>query len=156
MHYSYRGDTPIDWNNFPERIRLSSGFTRTSKETFTQEEIIDAGYHIVEDPPVVENIYKNYVKWNSDELTWQVIEYNYDEKVNEVNIFTTHVQNQIDIAVETYERDLRLGKTSEYDIEKLRQLYLELDSIKNQEDYPYFIVWPDFSHLKGLTTYVKS
>ncbi len=45
--FSYNGEYPIDWDNIPERIRLSNGNTRTNKTTYTQEELIDAGYKIV-------------------------------------------------------------------------------------------------------------
>ena len=47
--YSENGTKwPIDWSQFPNRIRLSNGMTRTDNSTFTQEEIKDAGWFFVE------------------------------------------------------------------------------------------------------------
>jgi hypothetical protein len=49
--YSYKGEGPITWDQLPNRIRLSNGFTRTDKETFTQDELRDAGYASVDRYP---------------------------------------------------------------------------------------------------------
>lgn len=48
--YSYKGNIPAE---LPERIRLSNGMTRTDSSTFTEEEIADAGYILVDDPPEI-------------------------------------------------------------------------------------------------------
>ena len=45
--YSYKGRYPVDWNEIPDRIRLSNGNTKTDKTTFTLEELIDAGYKVI-------------------------------------------------------------------------------------------------------------
>lgn len=47
-HYSHNGSCPAP---LPFRIRLSNGFTRTDPDTFTDDEIFDAGYTAVPDPP---------------------------------------------------------------------------------------------------------
>ena len=44
---------PVSWDNLSNRIRLSNGTTRTDKETFTEDELKDAGY-------VFTDIYPNY------------------------------------------------------------------------------------------------
>jgi hypothetical protein len=73
--YSYKGLYPIEWGEIPNRIRLSNGNTRTDKETFTEDELKDAGY-------VFTDIYPNYndethfCDWNSD-TGWLISEYHY-------------------------------------------------------------------------------
>tara|TARA_R100001510_G_scaffold37716_1_gene34058 strand:+ start:2597 stop:2878 length:282 start_codon:yes stop_codon:yes gene_type:complete len=49
-NYVYEGDYPLDWDDMPNRIRLSNGNTKTNKTTFTQEDLKDAGYKIVKVP----------------------------------------------------------------------------------------------------------
>ncbi len=48
--FSFKGEYPIEWEEVPERIRLSDGSTRTDKSTFTEDEIKDAGYSIISIP----------------------------------------------------------------------------------------------------------
>ena len=50
-YYSKNGDYPI--NGLPYRIVLPNGLTRTDPSTFTSDEIADAGYYVVADPPAV-------------------------------------------------------------------------------------------------------
>lgn len=52
MLYSFNGEYP---NILPFRIKLSNGLTRTDPSTFTESEIIDAGYISVLEPPIIEN-----------------------------------------------------------------------------------------------------
>ena len=59
MLYTLNGSYPAE---IPFRIRLSDGTTRTDPSTFTEEEIIDAGYIEVSDPPVPD--YPNKLDWN--------------------------------------------------------------------------------------------
>ncbi len=42
--YSVDNCYPLHWSELPNRIRLSDGKTRTDKDTFTEEELKDAGY----------------------------------------------------------------------------------------------------------------
>ena len=76
--YSYQGQEPQE---LPERIRLSGGRTRTDSSTFTEEEIIDAGftgpYERPEYNSEIETQSWNYKlkKWDTiaipDEVFWQ-------------------------------------------------------------------------------------
>ena len=63
--YSKNGMYP---GALPDTIFLSDGRSRTDKNTFTEEEIRDAGYVEVELPPAVE--YPNQIEWNSTNLEW--------------------------------------------------------------------------------------
>lgn len=58
MVYTNNGSYPAE---LPFRIVLSNGSTRTDPSTFTAEEIADAGYLLVDDPPSYE--YPNKLEW---------------------------------------------------------------------------------------------
>lgn len=66
--YTLNGSYPAP---IPERIRLSDGSTRSDSSTFDQDEIQDAGYVEVPNPPVAS--YPNKLNWNSETLEWEVI-----------------------------------------------------------------------------------
>lgn len=42
--YSLDSRYPLHWSELPNRIRLSDGKTRTDRDTFTADELRDAGY----------------------------------------------------------------------------------------------------------------
>ena len=66
MLYSFKGQFP---QVLPNRIILSNGLSRTDKTTFTPEEILDAGYIKVDDPPVKTNMYQ-VVTWSGTQ--WDI------------------------------------------------------------------------------------
>ena len=47
--YSYKTEYPT--TKIPEMITLSDGSTRTDSSTFTSDELLDAGYVEVSNPP---------------------------------------------------------------------------------------------------------
>src|SRR6056297_564707 len=57
--YSHNGSYPTV---LPNRIVLSNGMSRTDKTTFTPEEIADAGWVAVTDPPTA--TWPNRLDWN--------------------------------------------------------------------------------------------
>lgn len=59
MLYSYKGAYPTQ---LPNRIVLSDGTSRTDRATFTAEEIVDAGWVEVANPPEV--TYPNKLYWS--------------------------------------------------------------------------------------------
>jgi len=63
--YSHNGEWP---RQLPNRIVLSNGKTRTDKTTFTAEEIADAGWIEVSNPPSV--TYPNKLDWDGN--NWSV------------------------------------------------------------------------------------
>lgn len=67
MLYSLNNQYP---KPLPFRIKLSDGRTRTDPSTFTDDEIADSGYVLVDNPP---NITTNQVlSWSSETLSWNV------------------------------------------------------------------------------------
>lgn len=65
--YSYKTSYP---QPLPFRIRLPNGQTRTDPSTFTAEEIADAGYIAVNDPPEITTT--QVLTWNSETVSWEV------------------------------------------------------------------------------------
>lgn len=61
MLYTLNGAYP---GTLPERIRLSNGLTRTDSVTFTPEELLDAGYTPVPNPPEYNKLLQ-VLEWNS-------------------------------------------------------------------------------------------
>lgn len=70
--YSYKGAWPTQ---LPNRLKFSDGTTKTDKSTFTQEEIANAGWVEVPNPPIA--YYPNKLEWVNGE--WNVREPNASE-----------------------------------------------------------------------------
>lgn len=143
IFYSHNGDYPAP---IPFRIRLSNGYTRTDPSTFTEEEILDAGYvKITQERPTLLNRYQK-VEWSGTE--WILIEMSEDEKntVDEIqwsNIRSLRDQKINDLMwrVQRYESEIRQGLTPKDDITVLDIYVQALRDITKQED-PYNILWP--------------
>lgn len=72
--YSLNGKEP---QPLPESIRMPSGSTRTDSNTFTTEELTEAGYVLVNGEKPIPTIYEKVI-WNG--TNWEVIEMTDDEK----------------------------------------------------------------------------
>tara|TARA_B100001094_G_scaffold268167_1_gene271756 strand:+ start:486 stop:968 length:483 start_codon:yes stop_codon:yes gene_type:complete len=103
--YSYNLNTP---ETLPDRIVLSSGYTRTDPETFTDAEILDAGYVAAPDKPDC-NIKTHKVLWVNTE--WITYELNDEEKAEiketEWRRANPEISQQQWAALKTY-RDTRI------------------------------------------------
>lgn len=88
MLYSKNGSYPAP---IPFRIKLSDGRTRTDPTSFTTEEIADAGYIEVDDPPTVTNI--EILKWTGTD--WLVRNKTEEELQNEANVRKNELSEQI-------------------------------------------------------------
>ena len=95
--YSYKTEYPS--SEIPERIRLSDGSTRTDSSTFTSDELVDAGYVEVSNPPdfnqETHKLVWSGTEWQTISLTeseistrnatrWQEIRETRDAKIKEV------------------------------------------------------------------------
>ena len=132
--YSFKGARPTQ---LPNRIKLSNGFTRTDKSTFTEEEIADAGWMIVNDPPVAE--YPNKLEWvNGD---WLVREPNESEVAIKWQQIRTECERRL------FETDYKVIKSVETGVpldnimvqyrQELRDLYNNINDID-----PWTVVYP--------------
>ena len=141
MLYSLKGNYP---SPLPETIVLSTGATRTDSSTFTDAEITDAGYLLIEDYPNIDPKFQR-VEWNSFTLSWNIIPKTVEEIYADINRKWDEI------------RAIRNQKLTDTDWTQLMdspyqglQTYREamtnyrqeLRNITLQQD-PYNIVWPE-------------
>lgn len=100
--YSFKGAYPTQ---LPNRIKLSNGFTKTDKSTFMEEEILDAGWIKVDNPPIV--TYPNKLEWSGSSYTWIVREPN----VSETAFKWQEIQNECKRRLD--ETDYKINKAIE-------------------------------------------
>lgn len=138
MLYSFKGQTP---QPLPFRITLSDGNTRTDPSTFTEEEIIDAGYILAPDKPDGEIVYWANNIWISRDKTPEELE-------RDTNIQWGNIRQQRDILISDvdwryirYAREIRLNLPTTDDIAMLDTYTQALADITTQTD-PYNIIWP--------------
>lgn len=144
MLYSYKNQWP---QVLPFRIRLSDGRTRTDPSTFTPDELDDAGYVPVSDPPQLQDNEK--LLWNDITGAWIVTEYTPEElemlkqtKWKDVRQQRNILIQSVAWRVERYNRYLRLGLTPIDDILTLENYIQELADIPQTQQDPFNIIWP--------------
>lgn len=117
IFYSHNGAYPVV---LPNRIILSNGKSRTDKSTFTAEEIADAGWVAVSDPPTA--TYPNKLDWdgtnwvvrepNAQEIAdrWREVRSIRDKKLLQTDIYVIRAYEQgvaVDSAIVEYRAALR-------------------------------------------------
>lgn len=142
MLYSKNGSYP---NYIPFRIRLSNGLTRTEPSTFTPEEIADAGFIAVEDPPAsipdTQILEWTGTDWNIRDKTEQELELELERKWQDVRSQRDHMLSLLDWRFLRHQSQTRLNITLTDNIETLDTYAQALRDITLQSD-PYNIVWP--------------
>lgn len=142
--YSYNGSYPI---NPPDRIRLSSGLTKTDFSTFTSEELEAAGWTGPYTKPSYDAEEFN-CEWNSDEFKFDLIPHAKPSPESLQGIFYGQRENRLrntDWAVlpDSPLSEENLEKMKAYR-QKIRDMpsVIDVKSIKTQEDLDS-IVWPE-------------
>ena len=142
MLYSKNGSYP---NQLPFRIKLSNDLTRTDPSTFTPEEIADAGYITVEDPPAsildTQILEWTGTDWNVRDKTEQELELELDRKWQDIRSQRDHMLSLLDWKFLRNQSQARLNITLTDSIESLDTYAQALRDITLQSD-PYNIVWP--------------
>jgi len=136
MLYSFRGAYPTQ---LPNRIKLSSGFTRTDKETFTQEELDDSGWFSVPDKPVAE--YPKKIDWDYTSKQWVIRSPNDSEtafKQHEIREQCKKLLKDTDYKVV---KAIELSELIDPGYIEYRQALRELYNNVGDQD-PWFIVYP--------------
>jgi hypothetical protein len=151
MFYSYKNQYP---DVLPDRIRLSNGMTRTDKSTFTEEELIDAGYKLTLAKPIYDTRSQSLSwdgeNWLSTELTTEQIQLIISNKWDEVRRNREELFKQVEWRFTRHFSELRLGLPPTDDIINLDRYVQELRDITKQED-PFNIIWPLYNQI-SLTT----
>ena len=148
MLYSYNNEYPVTFDQIPSRIRLSNRLTKTDKSTFTEEDLIDAGYIPVSDAPNNIDTHTQKVLWSGTE--WQIIPLTDQEKLDiknekwaEIRKVRDNLIQDIIWRVQRYQSEVRLGVEPTDNIVALDQYIQALRDITKQED-PFNIVWPNY------------
>lgn len=141
MLYSKNGLYPT---KLPFRITLSNGFTRTDPSTFTPEEIADAGYFAVSEPPILTQ--NQVLTWTG--MDWYVRDKTEEELVEElarkwyeVRAHRDRLLSELDWRIMRYQSQLRLGIIPTDDISILDAYAQALRDVTLQTD-PDGIQWP--------------
>lgn len=133
MLYSYNGGYP---QVIPNRIRLSNGFTRTDRTTYTSEEIADAGYIQAADQPSVS--YPNILEWSGTD--WVIREPNDAEIENQWNSIKKECQRLLSETdykvIKSYELNIPLSQSWLDYRQSIRDIYNNVNNID-----PWNVVW---------------
>lgn len=142
MKYSYNNQYPTV---LPNRIRLSSGLTRTDVSTFTNDEIADAGYVAAPIAPSYDSS-THKLTWNSG--SWNVVALTDQEKADELALNWAEVRqnrqlkfDEVEWRIMRNQSETRLGLTTTDKIENLDKYVQELRDVTKQAD-PINITWP--------------
>ena len=145
MYYIHNNNL-ITFEDLPHRIRLIDGTTRSDKTTFTQRELVSAGYIEVEEPPpynentqrrywsngtwYVENLSENEIE-EKKQARWEIIRRDRDIKIKEIEWRIFRHLSELRIGIQPTESDI--SNIDNY-IQQLRDITQQLD--------PFTISWP--------------
>ena len=145
MLYSFNGEYPID--TLPHRIRLSDGSTRTNSSTFTSEELVDAGYVEVSNPPdfnqETHKLVWSGTEWQTILLTESEISARYYQRWREIRETRDAKIKEIEWRIMRYQSETRQGITTTTDnISDLDTYIQALRDITSTTTNPLEVVWP--------------
>ena len=143
--YSYKQQYPT---SLPFRITLSDGRTRTDPSSFTEEELLDAGYTLVDDQPSYTS--SQVLDWDSLSNSWSVRDKSEAELQTEANTQWVSVRQERDRRIvevswryERYARCERLNITQVDSISNLDTYIQALADLPETQTDPFNIVWPN-------------
>lgn len=134
MLYSYRNSYP---EPLPDRIVLSDGNIRSDRDTFTPEELLDAGYVLAPDIPDVQR--SETFEWINN--SWIIRPKNEAEKQQEwrqiQNVCLQKLQNSDFRVLKSIEMGVNISQDLVEYRQSLRNLYNNVDNIE-----PWNVVFP--------------
>lgn len=144
--YSLNNQYPIE--TLPDRIRLSSGMTRTGG-SYTTEEILDAGYKIVDSMPEVTNSQK--VTWDYENGEWLVSDKTEDDIAHEKAVALEAIRQRRNALLAECDWTQSKDLPSRYDLLEKRMYYqkwaeyrtLLRDLPNTYAENPSEVVWPE-------------
>lgn len=155
MYYSYENNYPIHKDQIPNRIRLENGLTRTDRETFTEEELISAGYVLIQNSSSFSPSTQTFISENNQ---WKIVEIEQQLKMSDTPVEPTiesqwqiirkgrdNYLNELDWRFLRYHSQVRLGLTPTDNILNLDTYAQALRDITNQPD-PFNIIWPSLTN----------
>lgn len=142
----------------PDRIRLSDGSTKSNRATFTQEDLDDAGWIQVEDPPspVVASDQgtgpgggntAQKLTWTG--VDWKIVdkdEQEHQEQWVRVREYRDKLIEEFEWKIYRYESEVRQGVTPTDDISEMDTYVQALRDVPQQDvESPWHVVWPSAS-----------
>ena len=145
MLYSFNGEYPID--TLPHRIQLSDGSTRTDSSTFTSEELVDAGYVEVSNPPdfnqETHKLVWSGTEWQTVVLTESEISARNEQRWRDIRLTRDQRIERIEWRIMRYQSETRQGITTTTDnISDLDTYIQALRDITSTTTNPLEVVWP--------------
>ena len=145
MLYSFNGEYPID--TLPHRIRLSDGSTRTDSSTFTSEELVDAGYVEVSNPPdfnqETHKLVWSGTEWQTVLLTESEISARNEQRWRDIRLTRDQRIERIEWRIMRHQSETRQGITTTTDnISDLDTYIQALRDITSTTTNPLEVVWP--------------
>ena len=145
MLYSFNGEYPID--TLPHRISLSDGSTRTDSSTFTSEELVDAGYVEVSNPPdfnqETHKLVWSGTEWQTVLLTESEISARNEQRWRDIRLTRDQRIERIEWRIMRYQSETRQGITTTTDnISDLDTYIQALRDITSTTTNPLEVVWP--------------
>lgn len=127
--YSKNGSYP---EPIPFRIRLSNGLTRTEPSTFTEDEIADAGYTEVSNPPSITT--EQVLEWNSLNLEWIVRSVTEQEINNLKRLRLNYITESRDLELNslTCQWDNNVWDSRESDSTRIANVLTMIEQASNQ------------------------
>jgi hypothetical protein len=145
MLYSYKKQYPEE---LPFRIELPNGFTRTDPSSFTEEELLSAGYVKVPPKPIFDESRQKLI-W-TDEY-WVIIDKTEEEKIdliqeewNKVREKRNQLIKDVEWRYDRYFRIERLGGNQIDDINKLDYYVRALADLPQAQENPFKLIWPKY------------
>lgn len=142
--YSFKNQYPTE--DAPMRIRLSSGQTRTGG-VYTEEELTDAGYKLVDNQPIVNSNQK--VLWNNIIGDWHILDKSEDDIRHETALAWDAIRkkrNQLLLDSDWTQTVDYPGEFASNEERILKQKYKEYRDILRKLPQTYLtpdeVVWP--------------
>ena len=131
----------------PHRIRLSDGSTRTNSSTFTSEELVDAGYVEVSNPPdfnqETHKLIWSGTEWQTVLLTESEISARNEQRWKDIRLTRDQRIERIEWRIMRYQSETRQGITTTTDnISDLDTYIQALRDITSTTTNPLEVVWP--------------
>jgi hypothetical protein len=134
MLYSKNNSYP---SSLPHRIVLSDGTTRTDSLSFTEEEIADAGYAAVDNPP--QTSYPNRLDWDGSD--WIIREPNPSEVSQRWDYIRKECVRKLEETDYKVIKAVEVGELVDPDFIIYRQELRDLYNNVNDVD-PWFVEFP--------------
>lgn len=122
----------------PERVILSNGLTRTDPSSYTDEELEEWGYVLLENPPAV-NI-DEYTNLNTETYEWEILKKPLEPQWEEVRKKRSQLLTETDwYVIRFLERGIEIPTAVTTYRKALRDITLQ--------ENPFFIEWPTIEEL---------